>query len=444
MGANEEGYAGMTNWSAVKGAGDEFKNNFTQGEADGDNWLPGEADVSIRPGWFYHAREDHQVHSLSHLIDIYYESVGRNANLLLNFPIDLNGKIHPLDSMRIMEWKAVLDADFKTNLLTQATVAASHTRGNEFASKNVLDGSWDSYWAAPDGAVLPELIFTFPTEQTVNRILLQEYIPLGQRVSKFTVEWLDKGTWKPIETTEEMTTIGYKRIIRFQNVHTTSVRVTFAEAKGPVCINQVEMFHAPALLVEPVIRRNAEGLVTLTAGSENSTLLYSIDHEVPKTPYTAPFLLDKKGTVRAIAVDTETQKESAVALRSFDLPATQITLTGVVAKDAKWVFDDNSTTAVAAAEGKNAFTLTLQSAQTICGLKYTPDASRWGGGYISRYQVWVDGKMVAEGEFSNIQNNPIEQVLTFPAVKGKVVTLKGTAIVQGKIARVSEISLLTQ
>lgn len=100
----------------VKGRGDERLNDFTCGESDGDTWLPGECDVSIRPGWFYHPREDHQLKSLSRLIDIYYESVGRNANLLLNFPVDRSGRIAPADSARIMEWRRALDAEFAHDL----------------------------------------------------------------------------------------------------------------------------------------------------------------------------------------------------------------------------------------------------------------------------------------------------------------------------------------
>ena len=125
---NEEGRAGQTNWSMVKGRGDERLNDFTCGEFDGDTWLPGECDVSIRPGWFYHPREDHQLKSLSRLIDIYYESVGRNANLLLNFPVDRSGRIAPADSARIMEWRRALDAEFAHDLLAEAQATADTVR----------------------------------------------------------------------------------------------------------------------------------------------------------------------------------------------------------------------------------------------------------------------------------------------------------------------------
>ena len=124
----------------VKGRGDERLNDFTCGESDGDTWLPGECDVSIRPGWFYHPREDHQLKSLSRLIDIYYESVGRNANLLLNFPVDRSGRIAPADSARIMEWRRALDAEFAHDLFGEAQATADNVRGGASTAGPILTG----------------------------------------------------------------------------------------------------------------------------------------------------------------------------------------------------------------------------------------------------------------------------------------------------------------
>lgn len=159
----------------------------------------GECDVSIRPGWFYHPREDHQLKSLSRLIDIYYESVGRNANLLLNFPVDRSGRIAPADSARIMEWRRALDAEFAHDLFGEAQATADNVRGGarRFSAAKAVDGRADTYWATDDGVTAATLSLQFERPRRVNRILLQEYIPLGQRVGRFAVEWLDGDTWRP-------------------------------------------------------------------------------------------------------------------------------------------------------------------------------------------------------------------------------------------------------
>ena len=322
---NEEGRAGQTNWSMVKGRGDERLNDFTCGESDGDTWLPGECDVSIRPGWFYHPREDHQLKSLSRLIDIYYESVGRNANLLLNFPVDRSGRIAPADSARIMEWRRVLDAEFAHDLFGEAQATADNVRGGarRFSAAKAVDGRADTYWATDDGVTAATLSLQFEQPRRVNRILLQEYIPLGQRVGRFAVEWLDGDTWRPVETAEEMTTIGYKRIIRFAGVTTPALRVRFGQARGPLCISNVEAYDAPVLLEEPRIVRNGAGEVTLAAGDTQAEIRYTLDGTEPGPSselYAKPFPMTGRGVVKALVRDPEDGRMSAVASRGFDIP----------------------------------------------------------------------------------------------------------------------------
>lgn len=302
---NEEGRAGQTNWSMVKGSGDERLNDFTCGESDGDTWLPGECDVSIRPGWFYHPREDHQLKSLSRLIDIYYESVGRNANLLLNFPVDRSGRIASADSARIMEWRRALDAEFAHDLFAEAQATADNVRGGarRFSAAKAVDGRADTYWATDDGVTAATLSLRFEQPRRVNRILLQEYIPLGQRVGRFAVEWLDGDTWRPVETAEEMTTIGYKRIIRFAGVTTPALRVRFGQARGPLCISNVEAYDAPVLLEEPRIVRNGAGEVTLAAGDTQAEIRYTLDGTEPGPSselYAKPFPMTGRGVVKAL------------------------------------------------------------------------------------------------------------------------------------------------
>ena len=117
---NESGFAGETCWATVNRAG-TFPGHadgrtLVQGQRTGADWLPGEVDVSIRPGWFYHASEDQRVRSPANLLKIYYESVGRGANLILNIPPDRRGRIHENDVKSLREWRRLLDATFTTDL----------------------------------------------------------------------------------------------------------------------------------------------------------------------------------------------------------------------------------------------------------------------------------------------------------------------------------------
>lgn len=201
---NEDGYAPETAWSTLDNA-----------------WVPIEADVSIRPGWFWKESENDKVKSARELREIWYGSVGRNALLLLNVPPDTRGRIHPVDSMRLMEFRRLLDADFAHNL---AEGASAKPR-----ARAVLDGKYDTYWT---GSALDVV---FPEEKAVSMIVLQEYIPLGQRVESFSV----KADGREIAAG---TTIGYKRILRLEEpARAGSLHFDFSAPVQPV-INNIEIY----------------------------------------------------------------------------------------------------------------------------------------------------------------------------------------------------------
>ena len=246
---NEKGYAFPTNWSFLRindvYPGYAHFEELQSGHADGDTWVASECDVSIRPGWFYHESEDDRVKTPEYLTDLYYRSVGHNGTLLLNFPVDRDGLIHPNDSMNAVAFHQRIQAELKENLLAKgATVSASDTRGNAFSTKALTDDNYDTYWATHDGITSATLTFTFKRATLVNRLALQEYIPLGQRVKAFTVEYLDGKQWHPLDVGEETTTIGYKRLLRFHTISTKAIRVSITEARGPLCLNAVGAYYA--------------------------------------------------------------------------------------------------------------------------------------------------------------------------------------------------------
>ena len=246
---NENGHAGATNWSFLRIGevypGYDKYQELTSGHADGDAWVAAECDVSIRPGWFYHAAEDSMVKSVDQLVDLYFNSVGHNATLLLNFPVTNDGLIHPVDSARAVAFHRLIENTFSHNLLANAHIKASHVRDTtHFGTHHLLDANPDTYWATPDGITTSTLMVTMPSSQRINCLMLQEYITLGQRVSEFNVEYYDSGEWHTLDTGEPTTTIGYKRLLRFNTITTNRLRINLTSARGPLCISEIGAFCA--------------------------------------------------------------------------------------------------------------------------------------------------------------------------------------------------------
>jgi len=243
---NEDGIAGMTNWSMLRGKevypGCPIANELPYGHEDGYDWIPAECDVSIRPGWFYHESQDGQVKSPEYLMELYCKSVGRNGKLLLNFPVDKDGLIHPVDSANVQAFHKLLVDNFTDNLLADAKVTVSEKRDRKHGAACITDEDYDSFWSLPDGQTTGSVIFDLGSEKEVSKFFAQEKIALGQRVQKFSLEYLEGDFWKPVETVEEMTTIGYKRIICFKPVNTKALRFTVLASRACPCINNMEAF----------------------------------------------------------------------------------------------------------------------------------------------------------------------------------------------------------
>ena len=244
---NERGEAGQTNWSFLrKGVvypGYPHAEELAAGHADGDMWAAAECDVSIRPGWFYHPEEDGRVKSVEQLVDLYYKSVGRNATLLLNFPVDRDGLIHPTDSAHAIRFHWEIERQLAVDLLKGRTPSVSDVRGKPYGPEMLTDGQFDTYWATADSVTRATVEFRLPPITPVDCLMLQEYIPLGQRVQSFSVECLVDGQWQPVDTGgEAMTTIGYKRLLRFRRLLVSGIRIRFLQSRGPLCISNIALY----------------------------------------------------------------------------------------------------------------------------------------------------------------------------------------------------------
>lgn len=181
------------------------------------------------------------VKSVSRLVDIYYQSVGRNASFLLNLPVDRRGLVHEKDVEQLMKLAEVIRQDFEADLAANADVEASEVRGGSrrYDGLKTVDGDPETYWAPEDGTVSASLVLDFGKDICFNRFMVQEYIPLGQRVRAFSLEaWID-GEWKEID---RQTTIGYKRILRFGDVHSDRLRFSILDARAVPVISNIEVY----------------------------------------------------------------------------------------------------------------------------------------------------------------------------------------------------------
>ncbi|MBP1616458.1 MAG: glycoside hydrolase family 29 [Bacteroidetes bacterium] len=243
---NEEGHVSTTNWNMINTdtiyAGKAgIETLLGTGAEDGNHWIPAEADVSIRPGWFYHEREDSLVKTPQQLFTIYLNSVGRGSLMLLNVPPDRRGFLHENDVKALEGFRALLNEEFKTDIAKKATVKVSSVRGNakEFIGANLIDNNPDSYWATDDKVVSGTIELDWKTYETVKYLVLREYIKLGQRVKSFNVEVLKNGKWEKVA---QETTIGHKRILKFDPVRTNKIRIHIADSRACPVISSVQVY----------------------------------------------------------------------------------------------------------------------------------------------------------------------------------------------------------
>lgn len=448
---NEHGFAYETTWSnlmrdSVYAGMPEFSEKWATGQENGTHWVPAESDVSIRPGWYYHTYEDHKVKTLPELMEIYYKSIGQNSSLLINFPVDTRGLIHEKDEEAILKMAAKIREDFAVNLVKEASFKSSSSRGEGYGVENLNDGDFNTYWSTPDGQIQAFVELDFGKSVFFNRLLIQEFVNLGQRVKAFSLEKEVNGKW---EIVARGTTIGFKRILRFPDTEARKIRINFLEAKGIPVISEIGVYHAPALLFPPKITRTPEGKVSITTAEESQQIFFSLDGNAPKVgenPFLGEFEVLEATTVQALAVDSKSGKRSEIARVDFD-----------IAKG-NWKSIANDSNAIRAIDEKsqtywtstsNELVIDLGKEVSLRGFTYLPMQARYPSGFISEYQFEIsdDGKKwntVRRGEFSNIQNSPIEQIVRFDSIQSRFIKLKSLKTTDGNPATFGEFGVLTR
>ncbi|MGQ1891654.1 alpha-L-fucosidase [Thermophagus sp. OGC60D27] len=425
----EAGYVGETNWSLLNDTGEVTWDMLHHGLEDGNAWVPAEVNTSIRPEWFYHPGEDAKVKSVPELMETYYNSIGRNATLLLNFPIMPNGLIHPNDEKAALEFAKAVKEAFAVNLTDESSAGATNIRGNacKFNASKAIDNDTETYWATDDTITKASLTVDFGEPTTFNRFVAQEYIRLGQRVKAFSIEAMMDGNWKEIASA---TTIGYKRILRFPTVTATQLRFNIKDSKSCPVISNIGVYDAPQLLEPPNIKRNQAGDIIITPVDAESEVYYTMDGSEP-TPdsekYTGPVSTDGKLQMKAIAYEPSTGKSSPVSNETFDLPRKEWKILGVEDEEVYAIIDGDQKTVWHQPKDVTLpadLVIDMGKEHTLVGFRYFPDQTLWGPGIISHYKFFVSNdnktwKLVSKGEFSNIKNNPLWQIKEFEAEKAR-------------------------
>jgi len=377
---NEEGHAGVTCWATytpqAPDAGKKPANGYskyweaTVGTRNGEFWLPAECDVPLRPGWFYHGSQDLQVKSPYQLLDLYYQSVGRGADLDLGLAPNRDGRLDGHDVASLKAFGDLLKEIFSVDLARGASFTASNIRGKNtslFGPSRLVDGDRYSYWATDDSVRTPQLVADMGRRVSFNVIRLRENIKLGQRIDSFAVDAFEDGQWVLIGAG---TSIGAGRLIRLpQNVATNKVRLRIVGSGACVALSEFGLFKEPAHVEAPSVVRS-----------------YGLSKSGWK-------VMEADGREKAIDENEKTvwsslQKDSsAVAVFPQDI------------------------------------SIDMGKAQTFKAFSYLPRQDKKTDGIADQYIFYIsaDGvnwQKAAEGEFSNIKSNPLEQVVQL----GRMVT----------------------
>ncbi|NVO20728.1 MAG: alpha-L-fucosidase [Bacteroidetes bacterium] len=200
-------------------------------------WYPSEVDVSIRNGWFWHEKENTTVKNANKLLDIFFCSIGRSSQLLLNIPPDRHGRINAADIASLKEWKRSLDETFGVNLAKNAKSTNQSSKGIRETAKLLDADPFSSWICGRNGPWMLEM--DLQGMKTFDVLQLQENIEKGQRIEKFRLQALVDGNW---QTLTSGTTIGFKRLLRFQTVTTGKIRLIIDECRMAPCLSEFGLY----------------------------------------------------------------------------------------------------------------------------------------------------------------------------------------------------------
>lgn len=463
---NEHGTAGYPCWAtytprsktangAPPAPGMTIGTDGQQGTENGKFWIPAEADVSIRPGWFWHEDQNSRVRTPENLLNLYFNSVGRGANLNLNVPPDRRGRIHENDVTSLQEFHKLLNRLYSVNYAKGAKVTANKERSG-YKANHILTPGRKNYWAAPDGQNTAELTITLPESRTFSVIRLAEAIQLGQRIRQFSVKIMQNGDWTPWITGSS---IGPRAILRGKNVTTDKLLITIEKSDAPPTLSEFSLWLEPVTLQTPKISRKKDGLISVETIPAAETR-YTLDGSEPgkNSPiYTTPLSLPMGGLLK---VRHFIGKEASPVLTE-ELPVSTSRWKVVQAESSaaapERAFDGNPGTLWHTHHGEKGeipppqnLDIDMGEPVNVSAVLYTPRKDGSQNGIITKYELYISdtpdswGKPVAEGEFSNIAANPITQRITLKSpIKGRYMRFTAKEVLKASHVSVAELGVIS-
>lgn len=389
-GGSEQGHVAYPHWHTM-----DSKNpgNIATGVAHGDTWMPAEGDVSIRPGWFWHERENNSVKQPAKLMQIWFDCVGRGANLILNVPPDRTGRINRNDAESLLAFRKLRDSVFSTDFASGAKTLGPERAGKTCPSSALTDGDIDTFWSVDDGTSAPQVEMALAKPATFDVIRLREQIRLGQRVDSFAIDLWSSGAWKEIHAGK---TIGNQVLVRLPKPVTGDrLRLRITGSPAVPCISEWSLFKMPEIRKNPAetgfsrcnVAKNTWKIVSATAGDASLTI-----DENPKT-FWHTHMDTEKTPPQNIEIDLG---------REFNI---------------------------------SAFTYLPRQDGVAHGMtdKYRFELSRDS-------TQWEN---LAEGEFSNIRANPVEQVVPLKKpVRARYLRFTGLHAVEKNHVSAAEIGII--
>lgn len=281
-GGSEQGHVAYPHWHTMDS---KRGGNGATGVPRGDLWVPAEGDVSIRPGWFWHERENDKVKSPEKLLKIWFECVGRGANLILNVPPDRDGRIGEKDVLSLNAFRELRDKTFSVDLTAGAKAGATaRGRDRRFAAQNLIDNHIETYWSPDDGTATPSAEIRMPKPQTFDVIRLREQIRLGQRVDGFSISSWQDGAWKEIHAGK---TIGNQVLVRLsQPVTTDRLLLKITESAAVPCISELSLFKLPEVVETEGDNRLSKANVSKAEWKIVSATAGAAEHAIDNDPAT--------------------------------------------------------------------------------------------------------------------------------------------------------------
>lgn len=415
-------------------------------------WYPAEVNTSILYGWFW--AKGKRVKTAADLVDLYYNSVGRNGNMLLNLPPDTRGLI-PDDQVASLRLASQVIADTFAKNLAQGGVLTSDSAAKAHPASLALDGRPQSWWEAGAGKTQAALVLQLPEARTFDVVALQEAVDKrGQRIEAFSIDIWDGARWVEKDTA---TTVGYKRILRWDvPVTTDRIRLRITKARFAPALAHLALYKQAELVRPPLVSdRTAQGMVTMSC-PQSLQAVYTIDGSIPvptSLVYKTPLTMARGGTVNAACLAADGRLGMIATKRFAALVPSGWKVVDAAGEEsrqqAELAIDGDARSLWQGSSLPASLTVDMGKVEDIGGLTYTPRQDGKSEGIVDtfRFEISLDGKYwqtaIAQGRFGNIENNPVEQEIPITPVKARFFRFTAlTAIKSGTGVSGAEIGVM--